>query len=87
MPNYRDCRNCTGAKEPERLAEYYCLACQRASDEAAEHATREGGDIGSARKTALGRLSPGSMSRKHPGMPFSRVDTTEAQERMNNGQS
>ena len=76
MPLYRDCRNCGNAKEPDRYSEFLCLSCQAASDEAAEFASREGQDVGTARRTALSRLAPGSMSHKHPGMLFDKIDTT-----------
>lgn len=85
MPNYRDCKNCLGIKEADRLSEYYCRACQQASDEAADHALRESEDIGEARRSALGRLAPGSMSRKHPGMFFNRISTTDIEDRFKRG--
>lgn len=81
MPLYRDCRNCGGLKDSDRYSEFLCAPCQTASDEAAEHATREGQDIGTARRTALSRLAPGSMVGKHPGMLFDKINTTALEQR------
>lgn len=84
MPNFNYCMNCMGPKDGLD-GNYLCPECRKVAREAEQYAVAENLDIGAARKAALAARIPHSMTGKHPGMPFDRVDTTGIQERLNSG--
>jgi hypothetical protein len=74
------CHNCGRAKTPEFYAEHYCSDCTTIVEKSREQATKDGQDLGAAKRAALANYAHSvHNNRPNPRTPMTKADYWNAQ--------